>query len=415
VVEGGIEVGTTFRFSNHPAFIGISDGIQDAFGFLQASWRRWLPVVAAIAAVTFVLYALVGSTDLGSYYYVNPDTGRLVFAPDATGKLVTLVVLGMVTALIAGIGGWVFYATAIAGLRNKPVTFSGVVVRGLVTVLSGLLVVVAFAGPVFAVVLVTLIVPPLGILLIVAAIPIGLYVAIRLAFLGMAIFDGFGPVAGLRESWRLSQRSVLRLLGWGLTAGLISLGFGILAGVVVAPAKATGLAPLAQALSAAISATGSCLTVFIMVVLYESQRARLDPTLYPYTPAPAYPGPYGPGPYAYPPGPYPYAPGPYPPGQYPYAGGPYPGVPTPPGPYPAWPANPGAGGNPYPGPVPGYPGNPTAIPGWVNPNSPPAWPAYPNVPPPWGTSPAAGNFWAPNESDDVPAPETKPTDPPASS
>ena len=31
-----------FTFSHHPTAIGVSDGIQDAFGYLQKSWRTWL-------------------------------------------------------------------------------------------------------------------------------------------------------------------------------------------------------------------------------------------------------------------------------------------------------------------------------------------------------------------------------------
>lgn len=378
-----------FKFGNHPAAIGISDGIGDAFSYLQTSWRRWLPVVGAIAACTFVMYELAGPVNVGSLYYIDPDTGRLVIRQDATDRLVGLFVIGAVTGVMTSIGSWFFYATAVAGLRNRPLTFSGVIVRGLVTVASGLVVLAGFAVAIVGVVLVTVIVPPIGILLILAAIPASIYVAIRLAFLAMAIFDGFGPIAALRESWRLSERSVLRLLGWGLMAFLISMGVGIIANILVAPANDLGPQPLAQAFSEAITTTGSCLTVFIMAVLYESQRARLDPTLYPYTPGPAYP-------YPFPVGPYPT--GPYPPGSYPYA-----------------PANPNAGRYPYQGAAPGYPGSSTAIPGWVNPNSPPAWPVYPYVPPAQWPSPAAGQAEVSNEPPEKQPTETNPTDPPVSS
>jgi len=52
-----------FRFSMNPAALGITEGIQDAFAYLQQTWRMWLPVVIAIAVCSFGVYAIVGSTD----------------------------------------------------------------------------------------------------------------------------------------------------------------------------------------------------------------------------------------------------------------------------------------------------------------------------------------------------------------
>ena len=223
------------------------------------------------------------------------------------------------------------------------------------------------------------------ILLILAAIPGAIYLLIRLIFTSLAIFDGFGPIAGIRESWRLSQGSVSRMLGWGALAFLVTIGIGILAGVIAAGFDGSGLLAVAEAASAAVTLTGSCLIVFMMAVLYESERARKDPTLYP---VPAWPGygsypaePYVPGPApAWPARPY--APGPYTAG--PYAGGPA----------PAWPATPYA------------PADPTAIPGWIGPNGPaPAWPAAPYAPGPYPANPAAmagpAPAWAANQAQPV--------------
>ena len=384
-----------FRFSMNPAALGITEGIQDAFAYLQQTWRMWLPVVIAIAVCSFGVYAIVGSTDTSTIYHVDPDSNQVVWNQDALVKVGgRFVAATAATGLVGLIGSWVFNAVAIGGLRHRPLTISWIVTRGLVTVLAGIVVGVACVLAVVVLALVTVAVPPLGVILILVAIPVGIYFAIRLVFYSLAIFDGFGPIDGLWESWRLSDGAVARMLGWGLMAVLISLAFGVLAGVI-APLAGGTLQPLGQALSTAITTIGSCFTIFMMAVLYESQRARLDPSLYPYTPGPFYPaGPYAPGQYPAgpnPAGPYPAGPGPYAPGQYP-AG-------------PAWPGTP-------------PPATTGAIPGWVNPNSGPAWPAYPpaypNVPLAPGANPGAGPAWVPGEPDQTPPSEPKPTDPPAS-
>jgi hypothetical protein len=294
------------------------------------------------------------------------------------------------------VASWVFYATAIAGLRNRPVTLESVVLRGLLYLVAGILMaVVAFVAILavtILVVVVTVLSPPLGVLLILllvfAAIPVALYLEARLILTGMAIFDGFGPIEGIKESWRLSNGSVMRLLGWGVMAWLISLAFAILAGVVSTPFTLGGLAPVGQGFSAGVTAVAACLTTYMMAVIYESQRARLDPTLYGPPPAPAYFGYPGPGPawpaYQGTPPAWPGAPGTPPPGFYPGPNAAGPGWPGAPGTPPAWPGAPGT-----PPAWPGAPTNPTAIPGWVNPNAAPAWPpsAQGDAPPPSAPKP----------------------------
>lgn len=393
-----------FTFSHHPTAIGVSDGIQDAFGYLQKSWRTWLPVVGVIAACALVTHALVGSLDTTTLYHQDSVTGRLIWNGDAWSRLTSAIGARLVDAILSVIGSWVFYATAIAGLRNRPVTVTGVIAGGLVTVLSGFViaavVILAFAG--LAAVAITAVVAArgVGVLVIVlmgfAAIPAAIYFAVRLVFTSVAIFDGFGPIGGIRESWRLSQGSVQRLLGWGALALLMTLGIGIMASVIAAPFLGSRIAAIAEAVSAGITLTGSGLVVFMMAVLYESERARKDPTLYP---VPAWPG-YGPNPYEpYGPGPYParpYAPGPYTAG--PYAGGPYqpgpyapadptaiPGWVDPNGPAPAWPAGPYGQGQ--------YPANPSAVPGWVAPGPAQAWPQAPYATGPYPANPAAASGW----------------------
>ncbi|HEX7613420.1 MAG TPA: hypothetical protein VF371_11665 [Candidatus Limnocylindrales bacterium] len=411
-----------FTFSHHPTAITVSDGIQDAFLYLQKSWRTWLPVVVVIAACAVVTHALIGSLDISTLYHQDVYTGQVVWLPDAPNKLYGAFAARVVDGLLSMIGGWVFYATAIAGLRNRTVTLSDVIIRGLVSLLSGLVVAVVAIFVVTSLLMlgiaIAIVVPPVGglliILLMLAAIPSAIYLLIRLIFISLAIFDGFGPIAGIRESLRLSQGSVSRMLGWGALAFLVTIGISILASVVVAPFSGSGPAAVAEGASTAITMTGSGLIVFMLAVLYESERARKDPMLYP---VPAWPGygsypaePYVPGPYPA----RPYAPGPYTAG--PYAGGPYPTDPTaipgwidPNGPAPAWPAAP-YGPGPYPanqGAMPGW-----VAPGWVAPGPAPAWPAAPYAQGPYPANPAATPGWV-GPSGPAPAWATNPVQPAA--
>ena len=76
-----------FTFSHHPTAITVSDGIQDAFLYLQKSRRTWLPVVGVIAACALVTHALVGSLDTSTLYHQDVSTGQLVWNADAWSKL----------------------------------------------------------------------------------------------------------------------------------------------------------------------------------------------------------------------------------------------------------------------------------------------------------------------------------------
>jgi hypothetical protein len=422
--RGALQGGSVFRLSTHPAFITVTQGIQDAFHYLGATWQKWVPVVAVIAVCNLVLYAFVGSTGTGQILYTNPYTNHVTWQPDASSHIAGLVATALLTVLVTIIGSWVYSATAISGLRNRPLTIAGVLERGILTVVAGILIGLAIAGVSIVWILVTVLVPPVGILLLLAAIPVGIYLEIRLIFLSLAIFDGFGPIDGMHESWRLSNGSVMRLIGWGLMAVLLALVFSIAGGLVAAPFTLAKAAPIAQALSSAVTTIGSCFTVFMMAVLYESERARKNPAAYGLTQAP---NPYGPSPYA--PNPYAQAPNPYSPSPYsqwpdpyaqapnPYAAGPYAQAPNPydPAPYsppPAWqgtppalqpwpaaqpPAQPPAY-LPYQDGVPGYPGS--QPPQWGAPSAPPSWTADPNVAP------------APDLPANTPPTGPNPTDPP---
>jgi hypothetical protein len=418
-----------FSFPMHPIAIGVSDGVQAAFSYLQISWRRWLPAILVVAVLTGIIYAMVGSTDTATLYQVDRETGRIVWYAGSDKKLWGIAGSIGAIGLVGLVATWVFTAAAIAGLRGRPMTLEFVVGRGLTGLAASILLGLAGIVGVIALGVLFVVAPPLGILALLAAIPVSIYLVIRVVFYTLAIFDGYGPIEGILESWRLSQGSVVRIFGWGLLAILISLGFSIVASIV--GALFTGsTASIGRGLAAVATTTGSCFTVFMMAVLYESERARHDPAAYGIAAGPGYPPPYPGAPYPSGPAQYPGAPawptaGPYAGAQPPYPGGPtpYPALPSPyPGaqaPYPGaqapYPASPYAGAQPpYPG-APSWPAGaqPTQpMSGWVVPQAPPVWPspqppasawppqnpvlpyqgatpAYPGAPPPrWG--PTAG-------------------------
>jgi hypothetical protein len=415
-----------FSFSAHPATISVTQGIQDAFGFLVASWRRWLPIVLLISVFTLVIYAVVysyiGSTDFRSLYYVDSYTGKIVWEPDAQSRLWSLVPplvgLGLVEVVLNLVATWVFTATAIGGLRGRPMTVSYVVGRGLRVLAAGFLLGLAAIVALFLLLVIAVATMGIGFLLWFAAIPAAIYISMRLAFMSLAIFDGFGVIDGMKESWRLSERSVLRIFGWSLMAGLIGLAFGLIAGIVSAPFSTSGAQSISQAVSSCVSATASCLGVFMMAVLYESQRARMDPNLYGPVPMPMYGG-YG----------YPTQPGAIPGWVNPNASTANYGYPVQPPAGSGWtsPSAPPPGygwwnTTPQP-PAFTYPGQTQPGSGWVVPGAPPSAPAYPSAPQGWVAPPAPGPLAPPQSGPAQPsAPEPPapsdlptPTDPPAAS
>jgi hypothetical protein len=421
-----------FHFSVHPAAITVTDGVRDAWTFLVGSWRKWLPAVLVLVAIEFLTFLLF-VPDVSSLYHIDTYTGKLVWSPNATDKVPLLVLGYSLVAVVSLVVTWILAATAIGGLRNRPVTAEHVVFRGLLSLATSILLGLA-AGVAFVVVTIVFVLAPLlGLLALLGLIVGAIYVWIRLSFFSLAIFDGFGPIEGLRESWRLSKGAVLRLLGWGLMASLILFGVEICVSFLALFFRAIGGSAASQATTYSLISLASGFTVFLMAALYESQRARNDPSLYPYAPMPTYPGLYAPGPYPrgpyaagpYPPGPYaagPYTPAPYPPGPYaggpypagPYAPGSYPPPPYPPGPYPGGPYQPGPWGpQPY-APAPGWPPAPGVAPAWPPyPPGAPGWPAYP-YPAPAG--PAAEPVWKSDEPEAAPPLDSpEPPEPPASS
>jgi hypothetical protein len=335
-----------FRFSVHPAQVTIGSGIRDAWDFLWLTWRRWAPAVVVLAAAEFLVYLALPSTLVTTDYRYNSFNGTYGFYSSTGASYPSLLAVLVVQTVV----GWVFNAIAIGALRNRTMAPGEVVARGLWSIWASILVGAVIMGTVVVVAVISVMLGGLGILALLVAVVILFVLALRWTFATLAIFDGFGPIEGLSESWRLSHESLLRLFGWGLMAALMTLAFSILG--VLGGALVTQLGEAAtKGVAALAGGIASCFTIFLMAILYESQRARFDPSLYGYPPAPMYPAPF------------PYPPAGYPGGGYPPA--PYPGAPYTGAPAPGW----------YPAPNQPAPADPSATPPEEAPGQPPETPA----------------------------------------
>ena len=336
-----------FRFSNHPALISVTEGIKDAWNFMAASWQRWIVVVLVVAAATAIISNASASL-LDAVIYQDPFTGRISVVEGAGGKIGQYVALALLSAGVTLLASWYYYGLAISALRTRPITPGWLIGRGLRVLVSSLVVLVAFLAAFIAAAILVALLQGLGVLFVLVGFVVAVYVGLRLTLSGLAIFDGAGPIEGLEQSWALTRGAVLRVFGWGLMAVLLAIIFAVVGAIAGAFFPARSL--LHEFISSVATSAATVLVTLMIAVLYESQRARMNPNLYPMPGIPYGQPPFGPGPGGYPPYP-PYPPtGAYP--QYPppgaYPPGAYSPAAYPPAAYPpnAWPP---AGAYPPPG------------------------------------------------------------------
>jgi hypothetical protein len=287
-----------FAFNVHPAYVTLGDGIQVAWDYLVASWRRWLPVVAAVGVVSLIAALLTSSivpADSTTWFTEDPVTGRLVAGPEFGNALGRVFAIWGLQFLVTFVAGWFVAAIAIAGLRGRPLEVGWIIGRGVLAFLASILAGLAVVGVMiawFVALVISAVFPPLLLVTFPSGVVLVVWVVVRLIFTTLAVFDGRGVFDALSESWNLSSRSVLRLLGWGIVAGLLVFAFGILAGLFTTVFSSGAAASVASGLSSAVSQVGACFTMFMLAVLYESQRLRRD-IMAGIEPMPA--GPYGAG------------------------------------------------------------------------------------------------------------------------
>ena len=263
-----------FKFTVHPAYVSVTDGIQAAANYMTVSWRKWLPVVFVYAVVQGLLYAAVIG-DTSRWYYIDNYTGRLHWEPGLSDRI-PAIALGLIAlTVVSVVCSWVVMGVAVAGLRNRPVTIPWLVERGLRTIAAGILLAFAVFAFFFVLVLLTVIAPPIGIIAFLVGIVVLVIVALRLQFAMYAIFDGAGVIQGLEESWRLSRGSVIRILGWVLMGALLTGAVSMITGLVSAPMAATGEVALKQAIVGGVAQAGAVLVTFMTAVLFEFRPTML--------------------------------------------------------------------------------------------------------------------------------------------
>jgi hypothetical protein len=288
----------TIRFTKHPAYVTVTDGVSMAATYWRDSWTLWILPVAAIVLVYGLAEIVFGSSTLDS---------RTLFGTGSPGRTVTFAALApaqiagpLATGLVGLVANWFLTAIAVAGLRNRPVTASWVVVGGLRSIGAALLIGIVVAA-VIAVYIILTAITPLVLITLLGVLPAALYVSYRLSFWTLAVFDEMGVMDAARFSWHISQASVLRILGWGIVGAIIVMAVVLLALIPTFLMAFTGMSAIGIMLSTALTETCAVFALMLSAVLYESQRWRYAPPAVPATPVAPYPpsdevGPIGPPP-----------------------------------------------------------------------------------------------------------------------
>ena len=280
----------TIPFERPPAYVTLGEALRLAARYWRSTWDRWLLAVIAVALASGLADWLLGGTG------VDQQTMTRVLLPVAGSRiepseLPRLVAGPLAVGLTSLVAGWFLVANALAGLRDKEVTLPWVLGAGLRALAATLFLAMALTS----VLLIGLGLGLVGLILLLGMMPVLVYVAIRLQFWTLSIFDGATVGQGAARSWRLTRDAVLRALGWGLAvfgigALLAVVQFGI--GFALAGVPAAG-----EAINSAIDTALQAFTIVVMAILYESQRGRNQPPAMVYPPAPYDPqGPYPPPP-----------------------------------------------------------------------------------------------------------------------
>jgi hypothetical protein len=215
----------------------LTDAIMT--GFRMAMQPNFvIPIMVIGVIVNAIVYAAL----------VPLVTGLIVGDEDASGILSGgLVLSGIVGAVVAGaIGGIVvnLYGQVWATMASvgEPPTmqaaFARVAERWVAILGAGIVVAVVGLGIFVAGGILAAALGTVGILLLLVAVVLAIYVGARLSLAGWLAADGMAAMDAVRSSWEISASRVLLIIGWGLAAGIV---FGIVGGILGA---ILGLIPL---------------------------------------------------------------------------------------------------------------------------------------------------------------------------
>lgn len=283
----------SIAFVRSPAFATLAEALSLAARYWRATWDRWLLAVLAVSLATGLAEWLLGGTVIDQRtmsWALLPGTQGQIDPAELPGLMAGPLAVGVVSI----VAGWFLLANAVAGLRAREVTLTWVITSGLRALTAAMIVALVFVGLLG----VSAGLGAIGLVVMLAALPVLVYVGIRLVFWSVAVFDGSSIAMGARGSWGLTRQAVLRVLGWELAVfgiGLVVTAVDVAVGFALA-----GVPVVGSVITSAIDTALGAFTIIVIAILYESQRLRTQPP-----PAIAYPSaPYDPeGPYPPPPPP----------------------------------------------------------------------------------------------------------------
>lgn len=263
----------SISFSSDPAGITLGEGLSVAARYWRVTVDLWSLPVAIVAAVTTVVAWLIGE--------VAPMPGALpaTFTPGVDPMTVVgpylpgFLASTFVTGSVSMVAGWVYLSIAVAGLRGYRVMPGWIVRRGLRAFVADVLVMLGF-GAAFAVLAILSLAggPGFTVVVMITALVPAIYLAVRLVFWSLAIFDGAGIGQGLGATWLVSRGAVARMLGWGLTVATIGLLVNIAVTLVTVPLGDGN--PVRTGITAAATEAFAAYSMIALAVIYESQRRR---------------------------------------------------------------------------------------------------------------------------------------------
>jgi hypothetical protein len=259
-------------FQRAPADVTLGEAMTIAGQYWRATIERWLLAAIAVALVEGLVSWLFFDSLLDGNV-LNDLTAKAARGEALDPSVLPSLVAGPIAvAAVTLVAGWFLTANAVAGLRGTEVTLGWVVPAGLRSLLASLIVALAAALTLTT----SLLLGPLGILAILALMPVAIYLLIRIGFWELSIFDGATVPAGLDRTWRLTRGAVLRYVGWSLA--LLAIGVGLfLVSLVVTATVGPFSRPVASAINGGLNLALSAYSTIVLAVLYESQRARRLP------------------------------------------------------------------------------------------------------------------------------------------
>jgi hypothetical protein len=252
-------------FTRSPAWVTIGDGLSLAARYWARSWERWVLAVVAVSLADGLATWLIGSTLLDQQAMARLMLPGAEVDPSLVPRLLAAPLAVAVVSLVAD---WFLYANAVAGLRGRDVALGWVLRSGVRVLLALLVLAVLFT----AAILLLGVLGPAGLLAILFAFPVLIYVAIRCTFWVLGVFDGLGIEAAIRTSWEITRGGMLRIVGWSFALIGLSLLVSLSSGLVAAMFAIIPVVP--AVVGSLLATTFQAFTLIVMAILYESQRLR---------------------------------------------------------------------------------------------------------------------------------------------